>query len=345
MADIQLTARCSGAYTFHRVKSSGERSEIGSAPCKNVILDATFAAPWVGGAYFGGMMVGTGNSQPHPSQTALDAFVGGSNTKQLPFESRLLETEPPYRFLRSWTVRFSGADIGGQNISEVGNALVTTLGFAKPTADTPCASRALVRDAQGNPTSVTILADEFLDVTYTIVTYPLIQSGSMTLLDRGTPRQIDWSISPHHMLSGVEWGSPRTDSSSPPIAVAVVPSTFSATSLTCWVGYGKEANPLASNQATVSADSSNTFTQRLDSSYAEGTGVTTIRIPLNNANLPNGFDCIGLRFGLPVTSTILTNSLLGTHLITLSEPIVKTSDDVFDLTISITATNYNEEGD
>lgn len=116
--------------------------------------------------------VGTGNAPPQPTDVRLQsvrawtqATVAGSKT--------LDPTNTTYWAQHTITWRFPSGSASG-NISEVaiGDGLhVNFLAF----------SRALVLDPAGNPTSITILADEILDVTYSYRAYPPLTDTTFTV--------------------------------------------------------------------------------------------------------------------------------------------------------------------
>lgn len=118
--------------------------------------------------------VGTGNSTPLASQVALDSFVASTTaTSAIDVAGVQVSTEPFYLWARR-TWRFSeGAATG--NLSEVG------LGWT----NTNLWNRALMRDVNGNPTTITVLSDEYLDIVSEIRVYPQRSvSSSFNLLDK-----------------------------------------------------------------------------------------------------------------------------------------------------------------
>lgn len=117
--------------------------------------------------------VGSGNSTPIASQASLDAFVASTTVSlnnQAGWDST---TDPTYLYERK-TWRFAQGAAKG-NLSEVG------LGWG----NNALWNRALIKDTAGNPTTITILADEVLDVVAEIRVYPAkTLSGSFQLKDK-----------------------------------------------------------------------------------------------------------------------------------------------------------------
>lgn len=117
--------------------------------------------------------IGAGNSTPLATQTALDNFLASTTKIQASTGSRQVTIEP-YYYSATVTWRF-GEGVAAGNLSEVG------LGWG----DTNLWNRALIRDVNGNPTTMTILSDEFLDVISEIRVYPERKiEGTFNLLDK-----------------------------------------------------------------------------------------------------------------------------------------------------------------
>lgn len=112
------------------------------------------------GVWINRCCVGSGNSLPNPTQTQLDSFIASTITAQVASEPVTnLITPIYYGARRIW--RF-GQGVATGNISEVG------MGWA----DNLLWNRALVRDTDGEPTTITVLADEYLDVVVEVRVYP-----------------------------------------------------------------------------------------------------------------------------------------------------------------------------
>ena len=138
----------------------------------NIVLDAGLARMSVG-TWINCCCVGTGNTTPAVTQTALASFLASSTTINSTSTGLQTTTTPYYRGL-TLTWRFSEAVAAG-NISEVG------MGWG----NTTLWNRALVLDANGNPTTITVLSDEYLDVVAEIREYPTLSTtGSFTLVNK-----------------------------------------------------------------------------------------------------------------------------------------------------------------
>lgn len=106
--------------------------------------------------------VGTGTTPETVSDTALDAFVASTGTISDSFGA---ETSAPYWAHHTSQYRFSPGFGGGPvNLNEVGGSTTTGTGSL--------ATRALTVNGSGTPTTISVLADEYLDVYYKRRNYP-----------------------------------------------------------------------------------------------------------------------------------------------------------------------------
>lgn len=133
----------------------------------NLVLDSGLERMGVGG-WITGCSIGTGNSLPVESQVQLDAFLART-TNAIATSSGIVATPVWYQYVnRTW--RFTPPTATG-NLSELG------LGWG----DNLLWNRALIRDSSGNPTTITVLPDEFLDVISQIRVYPNTQDATNTI--------------------------------------------------------------------------------------------------------------------------------------------------------------------
>lgn len=121
--------------------------------------------------------VGTDNTTPAVTDTALLGFVGASSSV-IDFAISAVGSPLYYRYGRN-VYRF-GVGVAAGNLSEIGvgiGAANTGILF----------SRALILDGGGSPTTITILADEVLDATYEMRAYPsLVDVASMVTISSVT---------------------------------------------------------------------------------------------------------------------------------------------------------------
>lgn len=118
--------------------------------------------------------VGSGNTSPTNTDTALDSYVAGTTTK--PNIVSDIQSSAPYYASTTTTYRFGEGDAAG-NISEVGVGTAASGGTLF--------SRALVTDGGGSPTTITVLSDEFLEVSYQLQLIPPTGDVTATVDDDG----------------------------------------------------------------------------------------------------------------------------------------------------------------
>lgn len=162
---LNLHAQVAGRYKLvkHKVREDGTlyNTEV-VADFPNLITDSgldRLAAGSIGQAT-NMCWVGSGNSAPTVADTALEAPIAA--TTNVTSSSGNNSGPPDYYSYGIKVFRFSTGAAAG-NISEVG---------VGPSGGN-LFSRALVLDSGGNPTSITVLADEVLDVVYELRVYKL----------------------------------------------------------------------------------------------------------------------------------------------------------------------------
>lgn len=143
---------------------TGESRNLASF--ENLILDSGLNRLGTGGPITGAC-VGTGTTAPENSQTTLANLLRVTTTEQSWVELPGSTSAPYYA---EWQIvyRFAAGTATG-NLSEVG------LGWnVNPWANTIDGlwCRALIKDSEGNPTTITVLADEVLDIVYTLQLHP-----------------------------------------------------------------------------------------------------------------------------------------------------------------------------
>lgn len=141
-------------------------TEVQELDFPNLILDAGLNRIGVGNA-IEGVCIGTGNTAPSVEQGSLASFSKATWLSQGAVESTDSTTSPYYSSFKR-TFRFDVGALNG-NYSEVG------IGWGIGEGGNSIAglfSRALTKDALGNPTTITVSADQVLDVSYTLKLYP-----------------------------------------------------------------------------------------------------------------------------------------------------------------------------
>lgn len=138
------------AATGKLVKDTGE--------FKNLITNAGMAG-WIYNTQTSKISVGTGTAAPAYTDTALANFLASTTTNQ--GASTAFPVYPSVPYSRASVTRRFGAGVAAGNLTEVGIGPSSGSLF----------SRALITDSAGNPVTLTVLSDEYLDVTYTLRGY------------------------------------------------------------------------------------------------------------------------------------------------------------------------------
>ncbi|MBN7848380.1 hypothetical protein J0L38_01115 [Stenotrophomonas maltophilia] len=162
---IELHIRHAVAGRFkieaHRVDQNGDEipgsRRLAADWFNNLIVNAGLNYMGSSDGYLTNCLVGSGSSDPQPTDTQLQTRVASTTTtNETTYGSNV---SPRYGWKRI-TFRFAAGAAAG-NLSEVGVGWSSTAVF----------SRARILDGAGNPTTITVLSDEVLDVTYEFRAY------------------------------------------------------------------------------------------------------------------------------------------------------------------------------
>lgn len=167
---INLREECEGYYKIEAVKPDGTRRLLADW-FPNLILDAGLDRMGANADYLNQCQVGSGSSAPATTQSSLAALVASTSSKLSDTSSN--SGSSPYFAARLITYRFAQGVATGV-LAEVGVGWQSSGGLY---------SRALILDASGDPTTITVLPDESLDVTYQLRMYVLTgeTASSITL--------------------------------------------------------------------------------------------------------------------------------------------------------------------
>jgi hypothetical protein len=117
--------------------------------------------------------VGTGNAAPAFTDTTLQSYLATGSSISLSAATYVAGVAPYWKQSKGY--RF-GTGVAAGNLSEI----------AVGTAPNNLFSRALIKDNLGNPTTITVLSDEILDVTYELRVYPPITDNVFSMLLNGS---------------------------------------------------------------------------------------------------------------------------------------------------------------
>lgn len=162
-----------GRYRL-RVGKRGQEPRIDTGWFDNIITDAGLNFMGDNDNFLNACQVGSGTGTPAAGDTSLGSFVAGTDTQQ--DFSKTAEATSPFFSKITKTYRFAEGAAAG-NLSEVGIGDSTTAGTLF--------SRALITDSGGTATTITVLSDEFLDVTYQLQLVPPTADATFNVTDAG----------------------------------------------------------------------------------------------------------------------------------------------------------------
>lgn len=161
----------------------------------NLILDQGLLRMGANNDYLNVCSVGSGVSTPQPSNTALQSKIAQSSTVSNVVNGA--QAEAPYYAYSRRTFTFAAGSVVGL----VGELAVGWGGNAGQLF-----SRALVRNANGTPQAIPVLADETLRVTYEHRYYPMLTDTAGVLTISGAiGGQYEYIIRPAMISTATHW--------------------------------------------------------------------------------------------------------------------------------------------
>lgn len=163
IAELNIPHAVAGRFKIEAFKVDAQGDEIpGSRRLAadwfdNLIVNAGLDRMGSNSDYLSTCIVGSGSAAPAVGDTQLQSRVASTTT--INSDTNGMVVSPRYGWKRK-TFRFAAGAAAG-NLSEVGIGWSSTAVF----------SRALILDGGGNPTTITVLSDEVLDVTYELRAY------------------------------------------------------------------------------------------------------------------------------------------------------------------------------
>jgi hypothetical protein len=176
---VTPTAHVEGFYKMIIRRPDG-RTKQETEWFQNLVTDAGLNQ-FMGGLPFmnfegsGQFKVGTGTALPAANQTTLVSQVASSNASATG-GGLTAATSAPWWSGKRWAARFNAGSFSGQALTEIGVGPDTT----------SCFSRALITPNGVDPGSITVLADETLDVIYELRVYPTVTDATGTITLAGS---------------------------------------------------------------------------------------------------------------------------------------------------------------
>lgn len=346
MNPIDLRQKVSGRYTFEVVNKNTGQTKSLSEKADNLLLTSFFReAVGIGsGAIMNNIVVGAGNTPPVVTNTTLENFVASSRTDQGGVIPNVVNsTVYPRYATRAIKKRFNGTAVANIPLSEVGLAIMSS-SSGNAIATTPLGSRALITDPLGNPTSIVVNSDEFLDVTYELTTYALDGvTGSFNVNVLGALETFEYEIRPESMLNTSAWPQTHSLTAGNILYARTFPGASGSTSTASEaVDVSEFIDP--SSSSYPAANPNNLFTSyKTPPVWDESTGTATgiLNLPLNNSNFPGGIRSFRLTCSSGQGNA---GQILGVHRMMLDRPLMKTSDHIFEFPITLGLTNATPPG-
>lgn len=169
-----------GEYTIKKYKVGVKEPVQVVGPFKNLITDWGLANIGPGTLNSSYIYIGTGTATPVVGDLQLANYAARTDSSApTPVVSERDATATSFWSQTSLNKRFSPGQAVGT---------FTEIGFGNNGSVPPAASptyrlmsRALIVDGGGSPVAITVLADEYLDVTYTVRMYPPITDSTQTV--------------------------------------------------------------------------------------------------------------------------------------------------------------------
>lgn len=299
---FKVVNKVEGEYTLVRRNAKTLEAIETIGPFKNLITDIGLDRLSEGTQRLvTSMYVGTGTTPPTTATTNMQARVATSTLIQSSVQTT--EATSPYRQQDIRVHRFNPGVATG-NLTEVG------IGWTTDSIN-GVFSRALIVDSQGDPVAITVLADEVLDVTYTLSYYPPLVDSSVVV---NIP--VDGVESLHTFASRIFGAAPAQLNMGAFQQYEFV-NLWRAGATLGPIGSGMVGSILTSGLVASGVPT-----------YVPGSFEyrRTMTIQLNEGNDAGGIGGITLNSnGNPAFSTL-------NHQITVTPPIMKTSEEILNLT-------------
>lgn len=184
--------------------------------------------------------LGTGNTAPTGSETSISGYVSGSSTDGVGAASGV-DSGGAYLYRRI-SKRFAAGSASGVNLASV------AVGHRVEAGE--IFSLALIKDTGGSPTTITLAADEVLDVVYELRAYIQLGETTTSATVDGVSTTVTTRL--HGSLTDAAWlkfagalgaGLMTTFSANNRNTAYCVENQPALASIPYWVGYGDETIP------------------------------------------------------------------------------------------------------
>jgi hypothetical protein len=186
--ELNIKSKVAGYYKLEAIKMDKTGKEVSRRIVAdwfpNLITNQGLNRMGNNSDYLAYCQVGSGSSSPIFNNTSLESFIASTNTTTANTNS--IFGSSPYYAQKHIIYRFAEGVAAG-NLSEVGVGWNNINGFLF--------SRALILDDLGSSTTITILSDEVLDVSYLFRFYPKLIDDIGTVVFTGNiGGSYDWIL-------------------------------------------------------------------------------------------------------------------------------------------------------
>ena len=260
MITMQHETQCAGWFKIEAIRPDGTRRVLADW-FPNLILNGGLDRMGGNNDHLNWCQVGSGSTAPVATQTALVNRIAGTGTLHANVNGA--QASAPYYGWARRTYRFAQGVAAG-NLSEVGVGWATSGSLF---------SRALILDGGGSPTTITVLSDEALDVTYELRRYPGTVDLTGTVVLDGVTH--NWVSRAAGVTDSYDWGS--------------------AGAMMLALAYAYNGDIGAVTELSPSGTSGSLSAAALAYSSGSYTRATTVSAGLNAANLVGGIRSIMIR--------------------------------------------------
>lgn len=249
------------------------------------------------GSFLTHCYLGTGTTEPSENDGQLDSELGSTTT--IVGQSAGAGSSAPYYGTREIQYRFAANTVVG-NLSEVGVGWASAL-----------FSRSLIVDGNGDPTTVTVLEDETVDVTYLLKNYSPEEDYEFQADIEGTRDCVMRACNASSSSTTSGWGMTGS-------AIALA----SGTGIYPIVAYnGALGTVVQSPSGTSDTNASTANATYVNNSLEKGFSATWL---MANGNLSGG-----------ITAFRLATNGIGTYQISVDPPIAKTASNTLNVNFKV----------
>lgn len=283
-----------GVRGFYKIEARGADGRMRTLADWFPNLITTLGANALGSAtsnVFSACYVGSGNTAPAVTDTALQSLIGGTST--INTQASTPPTTSPY--FGTCTTQFNfAAGVATGNLSEVGVGNASNALF----------SRALILDSGGTPTTITVLSSESLYVTYAFSMYAPLTDTTGTVVVAGVSYGYTGRAA---NVTGGAW-APQVGDTMGIFSTTVFNGTIGAITSSPSGSNGTESSHTNNSYSTGSFTLSGTSTFDLTHGNLSG-GVTALLVTFGQQRTTRGQYQFGLGAAIPKD---------GSHILTLT---------------------------